>query len=534
GWRLKNTGTCNWDSAYLLAPDGGNVPAASMGGQPTPIQGKVAPGETYDIYVDLVAPTTPGIYQGFWKMKNGKGQAFGQRIYVGIRVPQAPTPTPAPTQTPSPEIQFSADRTQIKQGECTTVRWGVQNVQAVYLYENGQDWRQHGVEGTGSRTVCPTATTTYNLRVEKLDGSVETRTITIYVEPAPNAPDIVQFSVQPQAIEIGACVNIKWDVRGNINRVRLSANNDVIWDRAPVRGSTQHCPPGPQSVAYTLEASGAGGTSRAVQYVDVEKPSPATPTPTAVPPTATPEPTPEGPVIYNFTATPAQITLGQCVQLEWNFGGSGLASVRIFRGDEVILRDPANPGSQQDCPPAAGQVEYKLVVDSEHGGTAQQSAFVDVQDAPPTPTPEPVPTDTPEPPTPEPPTPAPDTPTPEPPPGQDLLGAWLLDSMFKGRAAPQPVLPGTEITAVFSADGTLSGSAGCNTYNGTYTVGPDNSLSISPLIVSKQICEDPTGVMEQEQAYLTLLQAATGYQVYGGQLQILSSGGKDGLSYLAK
>ena len=552
GWRIRNTGTCSWDSSYMLIPDGGNVPGARMDGQPTPIEGVVAPGETYDMYVDLVAPTQPDVYQGFWKMHNGEGTAFGQRLYVGIRVPLAPTPTPAPTQTPSPEIQFSADRTQLKQGECTTIWWEVQNVNAVYFYEEGQDWQKYGVAGTGSRTVCPTVTTTYYLRVEKPDGNVETRAITIYVEPAPDAPDIVQFTVQPRQIEIGECVTIRWDVRGDVSRVRLSANNDVIWDRAPVRGNINNCPPGPQTVTYILEAWGPGGTSRSVQYVDVVKPGPDTPTPTAVPPTATPEPTPEGPVIYSFSATPSQIELGECVMLEWEYGGSSLALVRIFRDDDVILRDPPDKGSQQDCPPEAGNVEYQLVVDSEFGGTAKQSAFVDVQgvapvptDTPeplPTDTPEPLPTDTPEPlptDTPEPiPTDTPELPTPEPtpepPPGQDLIGSWLLISTYTGRMAPLMVLPGTELNVVFSADGSVSGSSGCNDYNGTYSVSANNFLTISPLSVTQKMCSEPEGVMDQEQAYLNILQAASGYQVSGGQLQIFSDGGTDGLIYEAQ
>ena len=40
--------------------------------------------------------------------------------------------------------------------------------------------------------------------------------------------------------------------------------------------------------------------------------------------------------------------------------------------------------------------------------------------------------------------------------------------------------------------------------------------------------------MEQEQAYLNVLQAASGYQVSGGQLQIFSNGGTDGLMYQAQ
>ncbi len=40
--------------------------------------------------------------------------------------------------------------------------------------------------------------------------------------------------------------------------------------------------------------------------------------------------------------------------------------------------------------------------------------------------------------------------------------------------------------------------------------------------------------MEQEQAYLTVLQAASGYQTDGGQLSIFSDGGKDGMIYQAQ
>ena len=64
----------------------GNTPQSQMGGQPTYIKGTVAPGATYDISVNLIAPTQPGVYQGFWQMNNGKGTAFGTTVYVGIQV----------------------------------------------------------------------------------------------------------------------------------------------------------------------------------------------------------------------------------------------------------------------------------------------------------------------------------------------------------------------------------------------------------------------------------------------------------------
>ncbi|MCA9871836.1 MAG: transporter substrate-binding domain-containing protein, partial [Anaerolineae bacterium] len=68
-WRVRNSGSCTWNSSYFLGYDHGNVPAASMGGQPVYVQGTVAPGATYDFNANLVAPTAPGGYQGFWQMR---------------------------------------------------------------------------------------------------------------------------------------------------------------------------------------------------------------------------------------------------------------------------------------------------------------------------------------------------------------------------------------------------------------------------------------------------------------------------------
>ncbi len=38
-WRVRNSGTCTWNSSYFLGYDHGNTPASSMGGQPVYVQG---------------------------------------------------------------------------------------------------------------------------------------------------------------------------------------------------------------------------------------------------------------------------------------------------------------------------------------------------------------------------------------------------------------------------------------------------------------------------------------------------------------
>lgn len=101
-----------------------------------------------------------------------------------IVVPTAaatPTPVPPPTATPAPEISFTADRTTIAQGECATLSWTVQNVQAVWVYPLGQPFNQFPRTGQGSERVCPASTTTYELRALLRDGTTQFRQITITV-----------------------------------------------------------------------------------------------------------------------------------------------------------------------------------------------------------------------------------------------------------------------------------------------------------------------------------------------------------------
>ncbi len=96
--------------------------------------------------------------------------------------PLPPTPTPVPTPA-LPSLNFWADRTTINQGECTTLRWSVANIQAVWVYEAGQDWRQFPATGDGSRQVCPMQTTTYEMRVQLRDNSTQTLPVRVNVNP---------------------------------------------------------------------------------------------------------------------------------------------------------------------------------------------------------------------------------------------------------------------------------------------------------------------------------------------------------------
>ena len=103
------------------------------------------------------------------------------------------------------------------------------------------------------------------------------------------------------------------------------------------------------------------------------------------------------------------------------------------------------------------------------------------------------------------------------------VGAWTA-TMFRQRDAVSSVLPGTEITAEFGDDGTLTGSSGCNTYSGTYKT-DGAKITISRVGGTEMACDAPDGVMEQEQAYLSALPLAAGYRVEGSKLSLLTAAG---------
>lgn len=117
-----------------------------------------------------------------------------------IPITATPTPMPQATATPAAKISFGADRTSINRGECVTLNWSVQNVQAVWVYPQGEPYNRFPRTGQGTENVCPAVTTTYELRVLMRDGSVQFRQVTINVtQPIapPQPPTIVVPTVAP-------------------------------------------------------------------------------------------------------------------------------------------------------------------------------------------------------------------------------------------------------------------------------------------------------------------------------------------------
>ncbi len=92
-WRLKNTGTCVWDSSYLVYWISGTTMSQQPGYHFVPAGQSVEPGQTVDVSVGMTAPTEVGYYTAYWGLKGRDGQwipishgAGGNSFFVKIRV----------------------------------------------------------------------------------------------------------------------------------------------------------------------------------------------------------------------------------------------------------------------------------------------------------------------------------------------------------------------------------------------------------------------------------------------------------------
>ncbi len=82
-WRIQNTGTCPWDTAYQYRL----ISGVSLVGQNITLPKVVQPGETIDITIKMVSPMTAGTYRGQWRLFAPGDVPFGQRPFVEIIVP---------------------------------------------------------------------------------------------------------------------------------------------------------------------------------------------------------------------------------------------------------------------------------------------------------------------------------------------------------------------------------------------------------------------------------------------------------------
>lgn len=105
-------------------------------------------------------------------------------------------------------------------------------------------------------------------------------------------------------------------------------------------------------------------------------------------------------------------------------------------------------------------------------------------------------------------------------------GGWVLVSL-NGQAP----LNGVRTTLHFETsedaqpgtllDATIGGNTGCNNYGGEIRTAADGVFDVPEIESNEEGCNEPEGVMEQEQAFLEALRTAVGYRLDGDRLELL-------------
>ena len=112
-----------------------------------------------------------------------------------------------------------------------------------------------------------------------------------------------------------------------------------------------------------------------------------------------------------------------------------------------------------------------------------------------------------------------------------LEGApWLAEAIVDASGSLTPTLAGTIVSATF-ADGSATGSAGCNDYVTTFEATGD-SIKFGPVVTTRKMCVEPSGVMEQETAYARALEKAVAYAIVDGKLGLLDADGATLVRYI--
>jgi hypothetical protein len=211
--------------------------------------------------------------------------------------------------------EFWADSYTVSSGECTVLYWNVQGVIEVYL--DGQP-----VTGVESRSVCPTATTTYVLRAVTANGSEERRvTITVGTQGTTD----FDFSADAYQVPQGACTTLRWRAQ-DVTAVYL--NGDGVAGEA----GKQVCPT--KTTTYTLRVVGQDGKSSSRSLTVAVLGSSDIP--------------------MSFWADQYTMSSGECTTLHWAVEGVQA----VYFGETGSERGVNGIGSQRVCP--SSETSYTL------------------------------------------------------------------------------------------------------------------------------------------------------------------------------
>jgi hypothetical protein len=277
-YQVVYSGATGWISASLLAPSCTqgvpvvNVPPPSPGNPVAPpsnpfnlqaTQTTVQPGQCTTISWNVsnvaavyfgdganmqgvggndsrqVCPTQTTTYH--LRVVYNNGQTVDQPITIYV---QNTSQNPA---------NFRADSYTIVAGQCTTLRWDIDQSQVwgVYLERQG-NWS--GVPASGSANVCPTTPTVYRLKVDFKNGQEVITPLTINVTGG--APAQVTFYADNTVIQRGQCTNLHWTIQNFLSAYLIDTGANSRTLVGPT-GNIQVCPQ--NTSTYFLQVTGLDG-----------------------------------------------------------------------------------------------------------------------------------------------------------------------------------------------------------------------------------------------------------------------------------
>lgn len=107
---------------------------------------------------------------------------------------------------------------------------------------------------------------------------------------------------------------------------------------------------------------------------------------------------------------------------------------------------------------------------------------------------------------------------------QDLSDtSWTITGYLTGDGIVSP-LADAETVLTFAADGSISGTAGCNRLIGKYAA-TDGALKFDAIGSTQMACLEPEGLMDQETAVIAALESTATYLIEGESLQLFNAEG---------
>jgi serine/threonine protein kinase len=195
------------------------TPYVRVASSPDRLNVRSGPGEEYDIltkaYDGQVLPLMGRDDAGEWlkvRASDGtEGWVASKWTQASVSVSSLPVlPRPPTPVNPRIDPRFRSDEMTIARGGCTTLRWDVDNVQAIYL-----DGR--GVAGHGTQEVCPSSTQTYTLVVLQRDGQRVSWPLTITVSGEIETFELMYRGCLPHNLTaVGQVKGQVFDRNGNI------------------------------------------------------------------------------------------------------------------------------------------------------------------------------------------------------------------------------------------------------------------------------------------------------------------------------